>query len=71
MFVDIANTIEDKMELLKTYVSQNATRDYLGTIRGLNLYRGLNPHRKYAEAYCKLDVSEFKQICKMYSFFHK
>ena len=71
VFVDIEGTIEAKMDLLKTYVSQNATRNYLDTIRGLNLYRGLNPMKQYAEAYCKLDVSEFKKICKMYSFFHK
>ena len=67
VFVDIENTIEAKMELLKTYRSQIATRDYLGTIRGLNLYRGLNPQRKYAEAYCMIDVSDFKKLCKMYS----
>ena len=67
VFVDIENTFEAKMDLLETYVSQNATRDYRGTIKGLNLYRGLSPQRKYAEAFTMLDVSDFKKICKMYT----
>jgi len=66
-FIDIENTIEDKMKLLETYKSQNETRDYLGTIRGLNLYRGLAINRKYVEAFCMLDISDFKKICKLYS----
>ncbi len=67
VFVDIENMMEAKLELLKTYKSQNATRDYLGTIEGLNRYRGLNPQRKYAEAFCMLDVEDLKKLCKMYS----
>ncbi len=66
-FVDIEDTMDAKLELLKTYKSQNATRDYLGTIEGLNRYRGLNPQRKYVEAFCMLDIEDFKKLCKMYS----
>jgi len=67
-FVNIENTIEDKINLLETYKSQNATRNYTETIRGLNLYRGLTPRCKYAEAFTVLDINEFKKICKVIRF---
>lgn len=66
-YVDIEDVMEAKLELLEIYKSQNATRDYFSAVKGLNAYRGLYPQKSFAEAFCVLDLPEFKKICKMYS----
>ncbi|MDD3594264.1 MAG: PIG-L family deacetylase [Candidatus Gastranaerophilales bacterium] len=66
-FVDIEDVMDAKIELIKTHKSQIATRDYTNKVRGLNSYRALGPQRQYVEAYCVLELNEFKKICKMYS----
>lgn len=66
-YVDITETIDAKLDLLKTYQSQLASKDFSETIKGLNLYRGSAIHKKYAEAFCVIDLNDFKKLCKMYS----
>lgn len=67
IYIDIEDTITKKINLLQNYKSQIKSHDYIRAVEGLNAYRGLAPHLQYAEAYCMLDVNDFKRICKVYS----
>ena len=66
-FVNIEDTIDAKVELLKTYQSQLATKDFITPMKSLNQYRGFSAGCKYAESYCVMDLSDFDKICKMYN----
>lgn len=50
-YIDISSCIESKEELISCYKSQLCIRDYLAMVRGINAYRGVSCHTKYAEAY--------------------
>ncbi len=52
--------------MLACYKSQIATKDYEYYSLGLNQYRGMFKDKKFVEAFCVLNVSEFKNICKIY-----
>ena len=66
-YVDISETIDAKMDLLKMYKSQLAPKDFSEAIKGLNSYRGFTFNKKYAEAFCVIDLNDFKKLCKLYS----
>jgi len=65
-FVDIEDNFDKKIELVDKYHS--ASHNFqTKLIKSLNSFRGISAHRNYAEAYCILDVKEFKHLSKMYS----
>ena len=66
-FSNIDDTIEAKIELLKTYQSQLATKDYIKPMKALNQYRGFEANCDFAESYCVFDLDDFNKICKMYN----
>lgn len=49
--LDITNTINQKIDLIKCYKSQLAEFDYISAITSLNCYRGTKKERGFAEAY--------------------
>ena len=65
-FVDITDVIEKKKEMINCYQSQTAQKDYEYHALGLNQYRGMFKDKKYVEAFCVLNVSDFKKICELY-----
>jgi LmbE family N-acetylglucosaminyl deacetylase len=67
VFIDIEDVIDKKIELIEMYKSQIQTRDYVNKIRSLNSYRALSVQKEYVETYTRLDVNDFKKICKMYT----
>ncbi len=65
-FVDISEVIEKKKLMINCYKSQTVQKDYEYHALGLNQYRGMFKDRKYVEAFCIMNINEFKQICKLY-----
>ncbi len=65
-FVDISNVIQKKTSMINCYKSQTAQKDYEYYALGLNQYRGMFKDKKYVEAFCVLNVEEFKKICELY-----
>lgn len=65
-FVDIVDVIETKKCMINCYKSQTAQKDYEYHALGLNQYRGMFKDKKYVEAFCIVDVEEFKKICELY-----
>jgi len=65
-YVDISDVVEAKKDLIRAYKSQLESKDYTSKIIGLNNYRGLIPNSDYAEAFLVVDISMFKEICKIY-----
>ncbi len=65
-FVDISDIIETKKSMINCYKSQTAQKDYEYHALGLNQYRGMLKDKRYVEAYCIMDVEEFKKICELY-----
>lgn len=65
-FVDISDVIETKKAMITCYKSQIAQKDYEYHALGLNQYRGMFKDKKYVEAFCVLDLNEFKKICELY-----
>ncbi len=66
-YVDISDIIDAKKDLINTYKSQLASKDYTQKIIGLNNYRGLVPDLDYVEAFCLMDIPKFYEICKIYN----
>lgn len=66
VFVDISGVAEKKKAMINCYKSQIAQKDYEYHALGLNQYRGMLKDRKYAEAFCVLELDEFKKICELY-----
>lgn len=58
-YVDVNDFIETKKEMINQYQSQIAQKDYVYYITGLNQYRGMFKDKKYVEAFCSFEVSEF------------
>jgi LmbE family N-acetylglucosaminyl deacetylase len=52
--LDISDVYDKKVKALHQYESQISELDYIGAIKGLNLYRGIMNHLKYAECFKKL-----------------
>lgn len=65
-FVDISEVIETKKAMINCYKSQISQKDYEYHALGLNQYRGMFKNRKFVEAFCILDVSDFKKVCELY-----
>lgn len=65
-FVDISGVAEKKKAMINCYKSQIAQKDYEYHALGLNQYRGMLKDKKYVEAFCVLEVEEFKKISELY-----
>lgn len=65
-FVDITDVIESKKAMISCYKSQTAQKDYEYHALGLNQYRGMLKDKKFVEAFCILDLEDFKKISKLY-----
>lgn len=65
-FVDISDVIELKKAMINCYKSQTAKKDYEYHALGLNQYRGMFKDKKYVEAFCMMDVNDFRKICELY-----
>lgn len=65
-FVDITDVIESKKAMINCYKSQTTQKDYVYHALGLNQYRGMLKDKKYVEAFCIMDVQEFKKMCELY-----
>ena len=65
-FFEITDFVNQKKEMIASYESQTATKDYEYHILGLNGYRGIFKNKKYVEAFMVLDIKDFKDICKIY-----
>lgn len=65
-YVDISDVIETKKAMINCYKSQISQKDYEYHALGLNQYRGMFKDKKYVEAFCMLDINEFKKICELY-----
>lgn len=65
-FVDISGVAEKKKAMINCYKSQIAQKDYEYHALGLNQYRGMLKDRKYVEAFCVLEIEEFKKIGELY-----
>lgn len=65
-FVDITDVIEKKKAMINCYKSQIAQKDYEYHALGLNQYRGMFKDKKFVEAFCVLNVGDFKKICELY-----
>lgn len=65
-YVDISDIIETKKSMINCYKSQTEQKDYEYHALGLNQYRGMLKDRKYVEAFCILEVDEFKKLCELY-----
>lgn len=65
-FVDISDVIDSKKAMINCYKSQIAEKDYEYYAIGLNQYRGMFKDKKYVEAFCILDVNDFKKISQIY-----
>lgn len=65
-YVDITEVIEKKKAMINCYKSQTAQKDYEYHALGLNQYRGMFKDKKYVEAFCILEIEEFKKICELY-----
>lgn len=65
-FVDISNIIENKRAMINCYKSQIAQKDYEYHAIGLNQYRGMFKDKKFVEAFCILDIDDFKKIATLY-----
>lgn len=65
-FVDISDVVEKKKSMINCYQSQTAQKDYEYYALGLNQYRGMFKDKKYVEAFCLLNVDEFKKISSLY-----
>lgn len=65
-FVDISEVIESKKAMINCYKSQTSQKDYEYHALGLNQYRGMFKDKKYVEAFCSLDLDDFKRICDLY-----
>ena len=61
LLVDVTAEMERVVEAMSRYQSQVDRHDYIGACRGLRRYRalGLGVPCRYAEAYCRLKVSDF------------
>lgn len=65
-YVDISGNIESKKAMINCYKSQTAQKDYEYHALGLNQYRGMFKDKKYVEAFCILDVTDFLKLCELY-----
>lgn len=65
-FVDISDVIESKKAMINCYKSQTSKKDYEYHALGLNQYRGMLKDKKYVEAFCVMDVDDFRKICELY-----
>ncbi len=65
-YVDISENIQVKKAMISCYQSQTATKDYEYHAIGLNQYRGMLKDKKYVEAFCVMDVEDFKKVCELY-----
>ena len=65
-FVDISNNIDSKKNMLQCYKSQIVQKDYEYHALGLNQYRGIFKDKKYVEAFCILNLGQFKKMCEIY-----
>lgn len=65
-YADISEVIESKKAMINCYKAETAVKDYEYHALGLNQYRGMLKDKKYAEAFCILDLKEFKNICELY-----
>jgi len=65
-FVDITDVVDKKKAMINCYKSQIAQKDYEYHALGLNQYRGMFKDKKYVEAFCVLNVNDFKKICELY-----
>jgi LmbE family N-acetylglucosaminyl deacetylase len=65
-YADISEVIESKKAMIKCYKAEIAVKDYEYHALGLNQYRGMFKDKKYVEAFCVLDLKEFKNIYEMY-----
>ena len=64
-YCDIEDKLEEKVELINS-INQKGETDFAQRIECLNRYRGANVHKNFAEAFCVLDINEFKKICRLY-----
>lgn len=60
-YLDISDYIIEKNKLIQNYKSQLKHIDYISAINGLNCYRGMQYHIKYAEAY-KLHINIYTRM---------
>lgn len=60
-YIDISSCIESKDELISCYESQLCIRDYHAMVRGINAYRGVSCHTKYAEAYELISIKNLRK----------
>lgn len=65
-FVDIFDVIDSKKAMINCYKSQTAQKDYEYHALGLNQYRGMFKDKKYVEAFCILNLNDFKKISQIY-----
>lgn len=65
-YVDISEVIESKKYMINSYKSQIALKNYEYYALGLNQYRGMLKDKKFVEAFCILNLEDFKRIIKLY-----
>jgi len=65
-FVDISDGVESKKGMISAYKSQTAQKNYEYYALGLNQYRGMFKDKEFVEAFCVMDVDEFKKFCDLY-----
>lgn len=65
-YVDISDVIESKKAMINCYKAEVAVKDYEYYALGLNQYRGMFKDKKYVEAFCVLELKDFKNICELY-----
>lgn len=65
-FVDISEVIERKKAMISCYTSQTSQKNYDYHALGLNQFRGMYKDKKFVEAFCIIDINNFKKICNLY-----
>lgn len=65
-YVNISDVLGNKKNMINCYKSQTAQKDYEYHALGLNQYRGMLKDKKYVEAFCILELSDFEKVCNLY-----
>lgn len=65
-FVDISKNIESKKSMINCYKSQTSQKNYEYHTLGLNQFRGIYKDKNYVEAFCIINIADFKKICNLY-----
>ena len=53
--------------MINCYQSQTSQKKYEYYALGLNQYRGMFKDKNFVEAFCILNVNDYKNICSLYN----